>query len=251
MLRSIKEMNGFTIIASDGEIGKINDFYFDDQTWTIRYLIADTGGWLTSRLVLISPEALGKPDWENEEFHVNLTKKQVEESPDISRDKPVSKQQEVDLTNYYGWPYYWTGMTGGIPGAIPYPAAVEAGTSREIKKDSEENKGDPHLRSTNEVEGYNILASDGEIGSVEDFIVDDETWNIRYMIVDTNKWLPGGKKVIIALQWIRDIDWLESRVTVDLDKQNIKSSPEYDPDSLSRDYEGRLYEHYKRKKYWE
>lgn len=252
MLRSIKQLTGYNILASDGEIGKVDEFYFDDQTWTIRYLIADTGNWLMSRLVLISPQALGKPDWDKKQFPVRLTKKQVEDSPEINKDKPVSKQQEFDLTNYYGWPYYWTGMSGGIPGAIPYPAAVEAGTATDLQRDSEEQKGDPHLRSTREVEGYNIQAKDGEIGHVEDFIVDDETWSIRYMIVDTHKWLPGGRKVIIALPWIKDIDWLESRVVVDLDRQSVKNSPEYDSEtSLNRQFEGELFEHYNRKKYWE
>jgi len=252
MLRSIKALTGYSIIATDGEIGEVSEFYFDDQTWTIRYLIADTGNWLMSRLVLISPEALGKPDWDNKKFPVSLTKKQVEESPEISRDKPVSKQQEFDLTNYYGWPYYWTGMSGGLPGAMPYPAAMEASTSRDLRDNSSENKGDPHLRSTKEIEGYNIKANDGEIGDVDDFIVDDETWTIRYMIVDTNKWLPGGRKVLISLHWIKDINWLESEVVVDLDKDSIKGSPEYDSDSaLNRQYEGKLFEHYSKKRYWE
>lgn len=252
MLRSVKELTGFDIVASDGEIGKVSEFYFDDQTWTIRYLIADTGNWLMSRLVLISPEALGKPDWDKKEFPVKLTKKQVEESPEITKDRPVSKQQEHDLTNYYGWPYYWTGMSGGIPGAIPYTVSMEANASADMRNESEEPKGDPHLRSTDEVDGYTILAKDGEIGHVKDFIVDDETWTIRYLIVNTNKWLPGGKDVIIALTWIKDIDWLETRVVVDLDKNSIQASPEFESETeLNRNFENKLHEHYGRRKYWE
>lgn len=252
MLRSVKELAGFNIMATDGEIGEVSEFYFDDETWTIRYLIADTGNWLMSRLVLISPEALGQPNWEKKEFPVKLTKKQVEDSPEISRDKPVSKQQEFDLTNYYGWPYYWTGMSGGLPGAIPYPGALEAGISRDLESDSEEKKGDPHLRSTKEIEGYTISATDAEIGHVEDFIIDDESWSIRYMIINTNKWLPGGRNVIIAIPWIKDIDWLESKVGIDLDAESIKQSPEYDSESLfNRQNETKLFEHYNRKKYWE
>ncbi|MEO8399623.1 MAG: PRC-barrel domain containing protein [Ignavibacteriaceae bacterium] len=255
MLRSIKKIHGFKIQAKDGEIGKADGFYFDDHTWTIRYLVVDTGNWLVSRRVLISPHSLGKPDWEKEIFPINLTKEQIEKSPNVENDKPVSRQHEIDLVEYYGWPSYWTGVDGSMVGAIPpvafYPPSETEEELSEMKR-KEEEKFDPNLRSTNNVIGYNIHANDGDIGHAEDFLVDDNNWSIRYLVVDTKNWLPGGRKVVLALSWIKDINWADSNVKVNLTKEQIKNSPQYDSSKLiEREYELALYEHYDKPKYWE
>jgi len=100
MLRSLKKLFGNKILATDGQIGRVHDFYFDDQEWTVRYMVADTGGWLKGRLVLISPAALGEADWGAESFPVNLTRQQIGESPGIEEDLPVSRQQEIELQRY-------------------------------------------------------------------------------------------------------------------------------------------------------
>lgn len=255
MLRSIKAMHGFQLKAKDGEIGKVDEFYFDDHSWTIRYMVADTGSWLIDHKVLISPESLEKPDWKNQVFPVQLTKEQVEKSPRIDNDKPVSRQNEVDLISYYGWPNYWTGLTGPVMGAIhPLPHRSLDKTEEELLEMSkkEEQQSDPNLRSTNEVISYNIKAIDGEIGHVEDFLVDDNNWAIRYIIVDTRNWLPGGKNVILSLDWIKEINWSDSGVKVNLSKDKIKNSPEYDSSKpAEREYETALHEHYDKPKYWE
>jgi sporulation protein YlmC with PRC-barrel domain len=251
MFHSIKKLEGYKIQATDGEVGKVYDFYFDDKEWVIRYLIADTGGWLTGRRVLISPESLGKPNYEEEIFPINLTKKQIENSPPIEEDKPVTRQFEQDLIVYYNWPAYWVGGAGGqIPTPIP-PVAAEAQSQQEKElRDQEKEEMDPNLKSERDILGYDIHASDGSIGHIEDFIVDDANWKIRYAIIDTKNWLPG-KKVIVALDWIEKIDWVERAVVVSHTKEEIKNSPEYDPDEgVQREFEEKLYSHYSRDRYW-
>jgi len=247
MQRNIKSLIGFTIGATDGEIGKVDEFYFDDQTWTIRYLIVKTGGWLLGRKVLISPAALQKPDWENEIFPVNLTKEQIENSPDIDTEKPVSRQHELELYDHYAWPYdtrLGTGFYGGIGmmGMMDSRIPIEESIAAQHHKDKHE--GDPHLRSTSEVKGYNLHATDGEIGEVEDFIIDDTTLSIRFLIVDTGNWLPG-KKVLLSPNWIKDIRWEDSSVYVDIPVDAVKNSPEYDPSKpISDTYETGLFQYY-------
>ncbi len=253
MLRSIKGIHGFKIKAIDGEIGKADEFLFDDHTWTVRYLVADTGNWLVDNKVLISPFSIGKPDWNKKVFPINLTKEQIKNSPKIENDKPVSRQHEIDLAAYYSWPNYWTGIMQPSVGSIhPFPI-INTKTQQEIsEREKKESHGDPNLRSTSEVISYNINASDGDIGHVEDFLFDDDNWIIRYMIVDTHNWLPGGRKVILALNWIKDIIWPDSTVNVNLSKEEIKGSPEYDPAKPAvREYETALHNHYNKTKYWE
>lgn len=237
MQRSVKSLYGYSIRATDADIGRTHEFYFDDETWTIRYLVVDTGSWLLGRRVLLSTAAVDEPRPEIQEFPVALTKEQVERSPHISSDKPVSRQMEEDLQTYYGWPPYWSGV-----GTAPAATAARMAAVRE--------SGDPHLRSTREVTNYHIHATDGEIGHVEDFIVEGTTWIIRYIIVNTRKWLPG-RNVLVAPAWVSKVSWAKSRVFVDLDKEIIKNSPEFDASAaVNREYELRLYDYYGRPKYW-
>jgi hypothetical protein len=239
MLRSIDELIGYKIEAADGDIGKVSDFFFDDELWVIRYLVASTGNWLVGRRVLIAPAAFyGKPRWESEKFPLILTKKMVEESPDISADEPVSRQKESEMVTYYHWPAYW------------YPVVQARRSEGREQGLQEEESGDSHLRSVKEVEGYHIEARDGTIGHVEDFIIDDERWEIMYLIVDTRNWLPG-RKVLVSRLWIERVSWLESKVTVDLKKKTIEKSPEFDAEApVNREYEEVLYDYYGRPKYW-
>ncbi len=192
MQYSVKDLKGNAIGATDGDIGKLDDFYFDDESWTIRYLVAETGNWLLNRKVLVSPFAIGKADLARERLNVTLTKKQVEESPSIDTDKPVSRQHEAYYHDYYGYPYYWNGPY--LWGPTYYPQLQVAVQKRiEEQRAKREKAGDLHLRSINNVTGYHIEATDGAIGHVEDFIIDDETWEIRYLVVDTQNWWPGRR----------------------------------------------------------
>ena len=169
MQKSIKNLKGNAIVATDGEIGKVDDFYFDDKSWTVRYLVADTGNWLLGRKVLISPIALGKVDFSSGRFNVTLTKKQVEDSPSIDTDKPVSRQHEAYYHDYYGYPYYWTGPYLWGPMSSPQIPVLDQKRIEERRAEREE-AGDLHLRSAAYVTGYHTEASDGEIGHVEDFV---------------------------------------------------------------------------------
>ena len=247
MLNKAKTLKGYKLESLNGEeVGEVKDFYFDDRHWTIRYLVANTGGWLTGRQVLISPYALVTVTKAEERVAVDLTKRQIEESPALSTDKPVSRQFEESYYGYYGYPMYW----GGGPyswGAYPYPVHDREQWKQASKS---EKAWDPHLRSTDAVSGYEIQALDGEIGHVEDFVIDDETWAIRYLVVATRNWWPG-KKVLVSPQWIEQVNWSKSKVSVNLSREAIKQSPEYTEESLlTRDYETGLYRHYQRPGYW-
>jgi len=248
MLRSLKTMFGYELRASDGEIGKVDDFLFDAVAWFVRYLVADTGGWLTERQVLLSPLVLGRADAESETLDVGLTREQVEASPPIERDMPVSRQMEAELHRHYNWVPYWqspfpfTGTSAAVAAQSIVP---------DVDDDEDEVQGDPNLHSVREVTGYHILATDGDIGHVDDLIVEDESWVVRYLVVDTGNWLPG-KKVLLVPSWVQQVDWLERMVYIDLKRESIRNSPEFDPGaSVNRDYEERLYDYYGRRKYWE
>jgi uncharacterized protein YrrD len=245
MLNKAKTLRGYKLHSLDGEIGKVEEFYFDDHYWTIRYLIADTGNWLTGRQVLISPHALTAVNKEEEYISINLTKKQIEDSPSLDSDKPVSRQFEESYYGYYGWPMYWGGSY--MWGSYPYIVNVQERQKESIK---DKKTWDSHLRSTRAVSGHYIQATDGEIGHVEDFIIDDETWAIRYLIIDTRNWWPG-KKVLVSPQWIERISWAEFKVFVNVLRETVKQAPEYtDEFLLTRDYEADLHQHYNRQGYW-
>ena len=245
MLNKAKTLKGYKLNSRDGDMGKVKEFYFDDRHWTVRYLVADTGSWLTGRQVLLSPYALGIVNPLDKDIVVDLTKKQIEQSPSLDSDKPVSRQFEESYYGYYAMPRYWGGPYSWGPYAYPMRDRARWGEFTQGEK-----AWDPELRSTQAVTGYHIQATDGEIGHVEDFIIDDETWAIRYLIVSTRNWW-AGKKVLISPLWIDRVSWSDSKVFVGLSRESIKQSPEFTEDSLlDRDYESDLYRHYNRPGYW-
>ncbi len=226
MLLRCSEIIGTNIRAVDGDIGDIRDLYFDDSQWATRYFVADTGNWLTSRLVLLSPAALQHLDRGNGVAHFGLTRQQIEESPDIDRDQPVSRQHELAVVGYYNWPAYWS---------TPVPSSPIVRRT---------NEGDPHLRSARTVMGYYLRASDGDLGHVDDFLVEDEAWHLGYLIVDTRNWWPG-RKVAIATELVRTVDWAHSKVDVEPTREEVRNSPEYDASRpLTPDFEYRLTAYY-------
>jgi uncharacterized protein YrrD len=247
MLRSLKDLIHFTLKASDGDVGEVADFYFDDERWVIRYLVADTEGfWKAPNQVLISPISFRQADWPTRAFHLALTVDKVRDSPGIDRHKPVSRQFEKDYSRYYGLPYYW-GSTG-IWGASNQPMELASTWWSEVP--DEPHRGDPHLRSSRELNGYHILAMDETIGHVDDLIIDDETWSIRYLVVDTSNWWIG-KKVLLAPLWVDQISWADNKVMVGLPREAIKNSPPWEPaEPVKREYETRLYDYYGRPAYW-
>lgn len=219
MLRSMKDFQDCSIGASDGPIGLVKDLYFDDDAWVVRYLVVDTGLWLASRKVLISPMSIEHPKWADHLLPVSISKEQVRNGPDIDTEMPVSRQHEAQT----------------------YAACAE----RERQRND-----DPHLRSGEAVVGHHLQATDGDIGQVEGLLIDDETWAIRYLVVDTSNWW-GGHQVLIAPQWITGVRWSDRSVTVDLTRESVKAAPPYvSTAELNRQRETGLYEHHGRKGYW-
>jgi hypothetical protein len=244
MLMNAAQLEGFVIRATDGELGHVKQFYFDDETWAIRYLVVNTGGWLDDREVLISPVSVIATDWQGKTIDVALTKRQVEASPDIDTHRPVSRQDEAAYLGYYGYPYYW----GFYPLGVAEP--VNNFNSELLAERIRRESTDSHLRSVQAVTGYHIEATDGEIGHVDGFVLDDETWDIRYMEVATRNWLPG-KKVLVAPSWIQRVSWSDSTVYVGLSCEAMQAAPDFDKSApITRDYEDRLYAYYGRAPYW-
>jgi len=224
MLHRTNELYGYKLAAQDGDIGQVTDFYFDDKTWVVRYLVADTGPWLAGRLVLLAPHAFGPIDGKGQLLHVNLTRRQVEYSPPIETHQPVSRQYEASYYQYYGWPAYWDGgatwgLGGGYPGAMP-PAddGSTAPTNRVHRKEK-------HLQSTRAVTGYAIQTIDGPIGHVTGLLVDDQSWAVRDLVVETGHWY-AGKEVFVAPNKIEQISYEDSKVVVNLTKGDIESAAE-------------------------
>jgi uncharacterized protein YrrD len=227
MLRSIKQLYGDTLSASDGHIGHVKDFLFDDQNWAVRYMVVDTGSWLTDRRVLISPHALTNFYQDGANRRVNLKCEQIANSPGLDSHKPVSRQFEEEYYHYYQWPPYWDGGMiwgmGGYPMVLPpYPAPL----TQPVRKVGAANGDDPHLRSTQAVVGYEIQTSDGEIGHVIDFIVHEKSWAICHLVVETGRWY-SGKEIAIAPKHIERISYEEAKVFLNVTKEAILDAPEY------------------------
>jgi len=226
MLRSIKQLCGKKLGTSEGEIGHVEDFYFNDQHWVMRYVVADTGSWLPGRLVLLSPHAFGGFYEDGDCLLVSLSRQQIENSPPIDSHKPVSRQDEVDYYRYYGWPTYWQGgeMWGiaGLPVApIPQPLP-----GAHASLDAHSPNDNPHLRSTKMLTGYHIQTPKGAIGHVTDFMMDDQSWAIRHLVVETGHWF-SGKEIALSPRHIERVSYEESKVFVNVTKEAILDAKEY------------------------
>ena len=254
MLREVRGLHGLLIHAQDGVIGKVDEILFDDQNWTVRYLVVDTGGWLTGRKVLISPIVFEQWDWTRNTLTVKLSRKQIENSPGVETDQPVSRQFERAYYDYYALPYYWGGMGGwgeyGYPGGLYVESAGNTTITRRDAEEEDYSHDDAHLRSTKAVTGYGLSATDGHIGHIEDFIVDDGTWRIRYFAVDTRDLL-SGKTILLPPDWISAIDWLAGSVSVGVTRDQVKHAPEWEKSQpISRMYEEQLHRYYDKQEPW-
>lgn len=247
-LRRTKDLARYTIGAIDTDIGSVSDLYFDDQRWTIRYLVVATGIIFSGRKVLISLLALRHPVWSPLHIYVNLTAQQVQDSPSIDLHKPVSRQHEMENLSHYDLPFYWEGTD--VWGLWPHPQELVSASRKVPRTEFKALPAETHLRSAREIAGYHVMAVDGEIGHVEDFLFDDETWGIRYAIVDTKNWWLG-KKILLRPEWIKRLSWEEREIYTDLDRASIRNSPEWNPDApVSREYELHLHQHYGYPPYW-
>lgn len=254
MLNAVSSLKGFEIQAKDGTLGTVSDFLFDDSTWKVRWMVVDTGRWLTGRQVLVHPSAVISADYGERALVVGLTKAQVQDSPSILWDRPVSQQMQDDLYGYYGWDPLWGGgMYGGslyggmgaIASPLSPPAYFGVAAVREAERcETGRDEGDPHLRSIAEVTGYHIQATDGGIGHVQDVLIDNASWGIRYLIVDTSNWWVG-QHVLISPYAVAGVDWSERHIRLDLTREKIKSSPSWNPSNLvTGEFERRLHNHY-------
>jgi uncharacterized protein YrrD len=245
MLLSTEILRDLELAATDGNVGTVEDVYFDDHRWVVRYLVVETGGWLSGRKVLISPHAVHDIDPARSVVRTELTRERVEKSPPIDADRPVSRQHEIEFAQYYGSPAYWStpALLGAEMGILPAPLEPPVPSSRQ-------EQGDPHLRSCNEVTGYAVAARDGDIGHVEQLLFDSENWAIRYLVIDTGKWWPG-RKVLISPRWVDWFDWSREKVLLTNSRTEVEASPEYDPaEPTGRAYEEALHGHYRKPTYW-
>ncbi len=252
MLQVMSPLNGFSIEASDGRIGTVVDFLFEDASWKVRWLVIDCRTWANGRKVLIHPSAILQEDLDGEQFAVALTKAQVEASPKLADHQPVSRQIESELYDYYGWDPLWGGANlAGIPGAMASPLMgppymgfgsgdeTEAGGAGPTLREA-----DPHLRSVNEVTGYRVHAVDGEIGHIENLMFDDADWSVRYFVVDTRNWW-FGQHVLISPLAVKTIDWFDRHVELNVSRELVTASPPWDPlTAFNDDYAKRLHKHY-------
>ncbi len=251
MMQVVSALKGYAIEASDGRMGTVTDFLFDDASWRVRWLVVDCGTWLTGRKVLIHPSAISRADLEQRRFVVTLTKAQVENSPDIAEDQPVSLQMENQLYTYYGWDPLWRGpYLSETPNAIASPLmappyfGLGLNTGEAHDEGGSSQGSDPRVRSVEEVTGYHIHAVDGEIGHVENFMIDDADWSLHYFIIDTRNWW-FGKRVLISPLAVKSIDWFDRHIELDVSREQVKSSPPWDPlDAFTQLYAKRLHTHY-------
>lgn len=225
MLQPLSGFKGYAILATDGTIGHVSEFYFDDENWTIRYLVANTGNWLHNRKVLISVVALGSPDWTTQTFPVQLTRDQVENSPDIDTESPVHRHHEVALHNHYQWPIYWEGL---YPDSLGFPAFPGGDMPHAESYKKTDYAGNPHIQSTLFLTGSQIRPTDGEFGHIEDFIVDTETWRLSDLVVETGIW-HFGKRMLVPMELIQSIDTTTEVVHLNCTREDMRNHREFDP----------------------
>jgi len=243
MLFSFESLRSYQIHAVDGDIGSVRDVLFEDTTSMVRYLVVETGGWLVGRRVLLAPAAIGELRHHDRAITTGLTTAQVKDSPSIDTEKPVSRQKEESLHAHYDWAPYWYGTTaygpapywGGLVLAYPPPPPVDAPPADPVEREveaMEHQQADPHLRSAREVIGYYVAAGDGDIGHVEDLLIDDDSWMVRHLVIDTRNWLPG-KRVVIDPDRLRSVSWADRHIVLDMTRSEVKSSPEYDGSTVA------------------
>ncbi len=252
MLYDLRDLFEYAVQGKDEELGHVHDFYFHDQRWEALYLIIDTGPWFLGEKTLAAIEGVEMPIQEDQLLPVDMTKEEVQGSPSIDVTQPISERQLAELHAHYNWahlggPIVQPPLAYVPPGALAEPEIKPPAAPAE---DTQQPEPTPYLRSAREVMGYHVHARDGEIGHLESFLVNPQDWYLRYAIIDTRNWLPG-RKVLVSPVWIEEIRWAEQTVYVELKKETIKNSPEYDPTQpVERGYEERLYRHYGRRGYW-
>ncbi len=258
MLRKLHSLKSFVVNGKNGKLGKVDDFYFDQEQFVVRYLVIDTGSWLEHEQTLISTHAIDNIDFDSSIIHVNLSSDELEDSPSIEKNEPISKSKEKALIEYFGWPDYWK-KSHSSDSELIHAGITERKkllNFKTLQKEDEAKqkakKVESNLRSLEEIRGYKIHAKDDKFGHLEDLFVEEEdSWIIRYLLIDTRN-IMEGKLVIIAPEWIESINWFDKEIFIDKDKKEIEESPEYKEEKapIDKSYEELLYDHYDEKKYW-
>jgi uncharacterized protein YrrD len=251
MFTQLKNLEGLHLAAEDGEIGHVTDLYFDDATWVVRYLVVATGSWLFGKRVLISPNGVEKIDWGKKHICVALSREQVRNSPDIDTDRPISRKQEAEYHLYYNFPPYWGGAA--LWGRYEEPGEIADGVDREnaeIDRSQSSDRGS-NLRSAKEVRGYRVIATNGEAGHIDTFLMNPDSWAIRYLVINTGNWL-SRNEVLCTPKLIDSIEWADAVVKVNTSRELMESAPHYSPGgALARTEEIQLFEHFTIHPYWE
>ena len=251
-MRNLNDLIGTVVRGTDADIGVLHDFLFDDHFWAVRYMVVKAGDWLNGRELLLSPLSIDAMEEARSLLHVGFDRQTIAKSPEIDIDLPISRQQEIELHEHYQWPFYWDPDADSAlgPGSLAAVPLVELGREMHETKDALGPEHPVNLRSAQGVTGYRLHARDGEVGKLDDFVIEDEAWNILYLIIETGTWL-SNRKVLISPQWIEKVDWPETQIYVDLKKDTIQHSPELDLSSpIDREYETSLYDHYGKNQYW-
>jgi uncharacterized protein YrrD len=252
VFKNLRDLEGFRLAAEDGEIGHVTDLYFEDDEWVVRYLVVATGSWLFGKKVLISPNAVELIKWDDQCIKVGLTMEQVRNSPDIDTDRPISRQQEAEYHLYYNFPPYWGGVA--LWGRYDQPRGQEPTEDESASAAQDRDYGaewDSHLRSAREVRGYRIVATDGEVGHLDNFLMDPDTWAIRYLVINTGGWLKKHE-VLFTPKLVDRVIWAEATVNVNASRELMEHAPEYtSSDQVDRAYEDALFAHYTTHPYWE
>lgn len=231
MIISSKQLTQYSIHATDDKIGGVKDILFDDETYTTRYLVADTNTWLPlSRKVVISPVSVSQVDVEEESVHVDMTVDTLKNSPSIDEHKPVSREYEEHLFKYFGYGYYWIGP--GAWGEYAHPNELVTLPTDEEAESALPSNSTNHLRACGEIDGYEVATTDDKVGHISDFLIDTKTWQLVMLVVDTNNWLPGGKHLALLPSDIKEIDWAAHHVAVNLSHDDLVQRPEVDNDKL-------------------
>ncbi len=247
MKRSLNELKGFSVETSDGMKGKIKDFLFDEDNWKVRYLDADFGGFFKDKRVLLPIDVMKEPQWDDRNVSLKAMAEQIKKSPSPEEKPTVSREYEKELMKHYGFATYWS--SGYIPpthAGLYYPVRPIYVPTREVSEEkiSEEKLGSK-LRSFNEVKGYHLLATDAQLGHVEDIIADDTDWQMIYLVVDTSNWRPWSKKVILLINWLDKISYETREVSINVHTEVIKNAPEFDPHKpLEQAFEESLTDYY-------
>jgi sporulation protein YlmC with PRC-barrel domain len=265
MLLRAKTLKSYSMLASDGELGSLDDFYFDSDTATIRYFVGDTRTWFFGGKVLLSPLSFKEIDRSNERIAVNATKDQIKDSPKPEEHEPITRRYEQQLSSYYGWENYWadnaarrdiTGFQAHAPMMPPIfnpegPREEHDGLkSDEAHASEQQYREDQQLISVEDIKGYKVHTADGEAGKIHDCVIDDEDWKIRYFVVNVGGFF-NKELVLVSIDWLNDVSWRDHTITFDLENKRIEDAPEFVSDQpITREDEAALYEHYNRKGYW-